>query len=174
MKTSKVIFILLLLICISCQTKKEDRPVDHKISKFLIQIFPSFLSPSIILVDMDKDEVIFQRIGSKTPIYSEDGVLIPHAPNAMIYKMNDQDHKFIDNCKFENVDFVDHSPEVEDGYSTNMLFTYDDGNCKDVELVVFHTPNQKKLIRYLTTLMYDNQTDSVSKNYLKRLSERFK
>ena len=174
MKTSKMIFILFSLICLSCQTQKTDKPVDFKISKILIHLYSGSKTPCLFMVDMDKNELLFQRIGLKKQYATIDSSQATSEVNAIIIKMDSFNHDFFENFKFNDSDFIDYSGDhLSDGYTLNMLITYQDGKCQDVENVV-NTPNQIKLIRYLISMASFNQKESSTIDYLKELSERFK
>lgn len=183
MKKLQLTFVLLLILCVSCKRSPSYEQLvtnrDLKFGKVLIIFYPSFQIASLIMLDMENKEVLFQRVGNKI-LYkpfslSEDTSEKEYAPESMRFNLSQNQYEYLKDSllsKFSDSDYVDRYLEMEDGITNSILFTLKSGSVIDVETNE-RTLNQKMLIRQLISLAIINQKDSVSLSYFKRLSQSY-
>lgn len=178
----KILFLLVLLSIqfISCRngsntevkTKYED-----SINKIVIQSFPSFHLPSLLVLDIKNREVIFQRIGRReffevTPL-PEVKVIKTLAPKSCRFRIDSLSFQFLKDSiimNLKNIDFEDKYENHLDGIGNTILFVYESGEIEEVELINSYTENQITLLKYLNKLTEKAHSDSLSRSYLSTLN----
>jgi hypothetical protein len=183
MRNLILVVVLLSLQFISCRNLKDSEIEKNKedyISKIIIQNYPSFHLPSLFVVDIKNQEIIFQRIGQRefievTPL-PEGRVIRTLAPKSFAYRIDSSSFQFLKDSiviNFSFEDFEDKHKNVDDGIGNSILYIFESGKIEDVELSNSYTENQIKLLKHLLILTEKVHTDSISRIYLNRLKKYY-
>ena len=180
----KIIFLIIIVTIFSCSPiNEEDKNVtsqkneNPKLEIIQIQFVPSFISPSMLTYDLNKDKILFQRIGmrSKLKVLPPEGsgdIIEVFSPKTSYYLIDTLNSTILKDTilnNFTNFDFKDMSMECHDGIWTSTIITYDNGSINDFELNNNGTKNQYRLILKLLDICISNETDSLNTNYLLNL-----
>jgi hypothetical protein len=182
----KIIMFLLVLFSIqfiSCrnQTNIEiEKKNDDYINKIVIQNYPSFHLPSLLVLDIENQEIIFQRIGNReflevTPL-PEGKVIKTLAPKSYRFRIDSSNFNYLKDSiimNFSFEDFEDKEEDVHDGIGNSILYIFESGKIEDIELSNSYTENQIRLLNYLILLTEKVHPDSLSRIYLNRLNEYY-
>lgn len=179
-----LLYFLIFFSILSCNKSVQKKTLEEKthdnITKVLIQFYPSFHLPSQIYCDITTGEIIFQRIGAKkhlevTPL-PLGKVIERHAPQSIKIDIETKNLHFLTDLiliKFNETDYIDKSEEYEDGIGNSILYVFNSGEIKDIELTNSFTENQLKLIRFLIMITAQKHTDSLAIKYLHQIEEYY-
>lgn len=161
-----VCFYISLFLFTAC-VKKEKENFGFK--QIQIQSYPSFMTPSEMMLNMNDSSVIFTRIGIKE--FSDfrqfpDTITKIVAPTSFKFKLADSVYRKIQTISFHKEDLVDRTIDCDDGIFTNILFDRNNDEIVDVEIKNAITDNQNVLILELLNGAQKNAPDSLTLHYL--------
>ena len=161
------------LIAVSCKNTKKEILIENndRIDKVLIQFFPSFIEPSLMLLDLSKWQHTFQRFGLKKyyqAIPPRDIIQI-HAPKSLNFQIDTLSYSYLRDISFDEEDFMDKEVICDDGIFHTILYVFKSGRIEDIDLKNAMTENEYKLIVRLIDMSIDQSTDSITTKYLKEL-----
>ena len=168
-----VLMFIPALICgvmlTNCKRAEQNKeiPIENidTIEKILIQFFPSFNKPSLMLLDLSKEQVTFQRIGLKNDYRAL------YAPKSLNFQIDSLFHSYFKGISFNEEDFIDKKNYNPDGIHHTVLYIFKSGRIEDIDLINGMTENEYKLIIRLIDISIVQSTDSLITTYLKDLRE---
>ena len=169
----KIGILILALFLQSCGYQKQIDNDTNKVSKISIQIFPIFYTHSLIICDVKNGEMIFDMIGDVRFIKENSNYDI----KPFYFKFNPDDSSLLADSilgAFKERDFSDSFLDYEDGIGTEILFIFNDGASKKIELSNSSTDNQSELITFLLETVINNCEDSTTIAYSELLQNYFK
>ena len=182
---NQIIPILIILFSfVSCKqnNKVESREISTEYELIQIQFFPAFHSLSMLTYDLNKNKILFQRIGTRDKFdivevsSNEEKIVEIFSPKTSYYIVDSLNSIILKDSilkQFTEDDFKDKEIPCNDGILTTIIITKTDNIVKDIELSNSKTPKQNNLILKLIEVCQINETDSLNLNYLKELEEYF-
>ncbi|MFZ5941168.1 MAG: hypothetical protein ACOYXB_11400 [Bacteroidota bacterium] len=161
--------IISIFICEPIQAQIND---NSSISKIVIQIFPAFYTHSQIIFDVNKSDMVFDMIGDVRFIKEDANFDM----KPFYYKFNSEESKYLNDSilsSFLSEDFSNSFRGVTDGIGIDILYSFNDGNSKKIELSNSSTLNQSKLITYLLNTLISNCSDSMTVKYSKIIDKYY-
>ena len=184
MKNILILSILFIVFLLSCSrssknnielneiTVAKENPVVDMIQ---IEFWPSFETSSRLTFLVNERKIAFQRIGmrDKGGIEPLDGsdYIKTFSPASFCFTLDDNEFEKIDSIlnEFTSVDYNDQFEDVYDGIWMSVSITYSNDSIFDFELFNSTTQNQDLLIRSLLNYCIDQNTDSLTLEYLKKI-----
>jgi hypothetical protein len=173
-----IIIIIILLSCCSNNKEKSDINLSskRKINFILIQFNPALKPHSLIILDLNNSELLFQHLGLKKGINEKYEVF--DSPKPLNIKLNKKEVSLISDTLLNNFtlnDLKDHLKFIKNDYaSVNMLFVFNDGTTKDIDLINYLTINQYKLLDFIFSKMVQCNSDNEREMYLADLHKLIK
>lgn len=181
-QTTIILIILSLMFSCKTETKNDSSQFQNvkKINKTIIQFFPSFNLPSLIICDLNNQEIIFQRLGNKTHLevtpLPEGKVIETRAPLSCAFNIDSASYTFLMDSiinKLNENDFHDLYEEANDGTRNSIVYIFSDSTFTDIELNNSFTNNHLALFNFLLAQTIKNHNDSASIDYLKTLKKYY-
>lgn len=165
-----------ILSCGGGTQKKNQIETVDEIDKILIQFYPSFDQPSIMLFDLPENQVSFLRFDGKINIPGTDESTRQaadyHVPGGVVFSLNPQAYAYVkDSIVFDRHDFTNRSEFWHDGIGHTISYAFKNGGFKDIHLNNSLTQNQRSLIINLINAGIGRSADSMTVAYLKNLRE---
>lgn len=186
----KLTFALLLgVLLISCSEKSIENHIinnENAFKKVIVQFYPSFLEPSIMILDMQDSTIIFQRFGFKTrykiteddsenkldPTISIDSTFAIPSIKCLLTKNDYIDLR--NNFHFKDDDFIDrYNFDVCDGKANTIFFVLENGNMIDIDLSNSYTAIQKRFLKKTINICLRQKINKSTREYLTKLDEYY-
>ncbi len=176
-----VVILYFLISCKQSHTKENTESTQvSQLEQIVLQFMPCFSSPSILIWDARNFDIIFQNISTRYKSYNKEEIIAVNSirdynyrPQSLYCKVDSTSAAFIrDSLILSPEDFENNMPQIEDGMNIRITGIYNDGALLSGE---FNTPNenQASLCYLLLHIAAQNQTDSLSNEYLKYIRKYF-
>ena len=175
MKGFLLLDLVFCLMILSCKESNQNTISENtdRVDKILIQFYPSFHEPSLMLLDLSTNQLAFHRLGTKEyyqPIESPRSILWKQAPKSIVFQLDSTSYNYLnDSISYNSEDFKDREEDCTDGIWHTVFYILRNGKFEDVDLKNSLTENEYKLIVKLIDLSINQSTDSITTSYLKNL-----
>ncbi len=180
MKIVRALIFISFLSCFACENRQDPAVVMEErsdgINSIIIEFYPSYHEPSIAILNLKDEIVVFKRIGQKSFFRPQKHAVIDEitAIRSVHFKLDSCVSQFWkDSIWFTEEDFTDQEKDVLDGIFNTILYIFENGNIHDVDLNNSITPNQHKLIVMLIDETIPQTSDSLTENYFRKLREYY-
>jgi PBP1b-binding outer membrane lipoprotein LpoB len=172
-----IIYIAILSVSIflfGCSQPKEKK--EKRINLVIVNFFPAFIESSTAILDLSNNHVIFKRIGAKTyyQVMEMPDIVKKQAINTLSFKLDVNNYIYLkDSIQFTEADFFDREIKADDGIFSTILYVFEDGAIKDVDLNNSITDSPKNLVIILIDAALSQPSDSLTFSYLEKLKRYF-